>query len=125
MKPVNAFSKALLLCGGLVLASGSIHAETITQNAGVTVVRGIDNADAAAQRQTSRARAGVSVFRGESASAPQPAAPAPATAPVGVSQVVGGQNLWIHDSATGAVTACNLRYNAYGNQRVRCHTQQP
>lgn len=125
MKLVNAFSKALLLGGGLVLASSPLLAETITQSSGVTVVRGADDAEAAAQRQTSRGRTGVSVFRGESATGPQAGAPAPLAVPAGISQLVGGQNLWVHDAATNTVTACNLRYDAYGNQNVRCHTEYP
>lgn len=125
MKLVNAFSKAFLLCAGLVLASSSLQAETITQSSGVTVVRGDDNAEAAAQRQTSRGRAGVSVFRGESTTVPQTSAPAPIALPADISQLVGGQNLWVHDAATNTVTACNLRYDAYGNQQVRCHSEYP
>lgn len=125
MKLINAFSKALLLCSGLVLASTALQAETITQSSGVTIVRGDDNADAAAQRRSSRGRAGVAVFRGESASVPQSSMPAAEPAPANISLVVGGQNLWVHDAGTNAVTACNLRYDAYGNQQVRCHTSQP
>jgi hypothetical protein len=125
MKLVNAFSKALLLCAGLVLASSPLLAETITQSAGVTIVRGEDDAEAAAQRRTSRGRAGVSVFRGESATAPQASALEPIAVPEGISQLVGGQNLWVHDAATNAVTACNLRYDAYGNQQVRCRSEYP
>jgi hypothetical protein len=125
MKLVNAFSKALLLSGGLVLASGPLQAETITQSSGVTVVRGDDDASAAAQRRSSRGRAGVAVFRGESSTVPHASAPMPSPAPAGISQVVGGQNLWVHDAASGTITACNLRYDAYGNQNVRCHSDQP
>jgi len=125
MKLINAFSKALLLGSGLVLASTTLQAETITQSSGVTVVRGDDNAEAAAQRRSSRGRTGVAVFRGESATVPQASAPPPELAPESISQIVGGQNLWVHDAGTNAITACNLRYDAYGNQQVRCHTSQP
>lgn len=121
MESIKAFSKAFLLCGGMIIASGTLQAETISQNSGVTVVRGEDNAEAAAQRQSSRGRAGVAVFRGQSSDVPANTAPVSRVAPpTGTQQIVGGQNLWVHDAGASTVTACNLRYDFYGNQQVRC-----
>ena len=118
MKSINAFSKTVLLGGCIALASGTLHAETISQSAGVTVIRGTDDAATAAQRQTSRGRDGVVVYRGESMRAP--ASQPVAIAPVATTQVVSGQNLWLHDTATNTVTACSLRYDYYGNRTVSC-----
>jgi len=115
MDTIKAFSRAFLLCG-CVVASGTLHAETVTQDSGVSVVRGADDAAAAAQRSQSRGRAGVAVFRGESAPNAAPDAP-PAPAP---KIIVSGQNLWIYDAGTGEATACSLRYDVYGNRNVRC-----
>ncbi len=119
MDTIKAFSRVLLLCGCAVAGSGALHAETITRDAGVTVVRGADDAATAAQRNVSRARAGIAVFRGESTATAASEAPValPAPAP---RQVVGGQNLWVYDAGTGEATACSLRYDIYGNRNVRC-----
>ena len=120
MDTIKAFSKAILFCGCAIVAAGPLHAETISQDGGVTVVRGADDAETAAQRQVSRGRSGVAVFRGESSSATaiqQPAAAAPVP-----TQILGGQNLWVYDAANSAVTACSLRYDYYGNRTVRCST---
>jgi hypothetical protein len=118
MDTINAFSRALLLCGCTVVASGALHAETITRDAGVTVVRGVDDPASAAQRSVSRGRAGVTVFRGETTANAAPRAPAAAPAPR--QMIVGGQNLWVYDAESGEVTACSLRYDVYGNRKVRC-----
>ena len=119
MNMINAFSKAILICVGSVAGAGMLHAETISQDSGVTVVRGVDDARAAAQRQTSRGRSGVMVFRGENA---LPPAERPAMAMPAVRQVVGGETLWIYEPAENAVTACSLRYDFYGSRHVRCTT---
>lgn len=119
MKSINAFSKAILLGSCITLSAGALHAETISQSGGVTVVRGVDDADAAGQRRTSRGRDGVAIYRGESM--PSQAGQA-AAAPVAAATVVGGQNLWLHDAATNTVTACSLRYDYYGNRTVQCST---
>jgi hypothetical protein len=119
MESIKVFSKALLLCGCVAAASGTLAAQTISQNAGVTTVRGNDSADAATQRQTSRGRAGVAVFRGESAAVPIPA-PTPSAAPAAPTQIVGGQNLWIHNAGANEVTACSIWYDYYGRRTVQC-----
>jgi len=125
MKSIKAFSKAVLLCGGMIVALSAVQAETISQNAGVSVIRGEDNADAAAQRQNSRGRAGVTIFRGQStAGAANAAPPAVATTGAPMQQIVGGQSLWVHDTDTNSVTACNLRYDFYGNQKVLCRSSR-
>jgi hypothetical protein len=119
MDTIKAFSRVLLLCGCAVAGSGAVHAESITRDSGLTVVRGADDAAAAAQRTQSRGRSGVAVFRGESAQAAAPEAQAVQVAPA-PRQIVGGQNLWIYDAGTGEATACSLRYDIYGNRNVRC-----
>jgi len=119
MESIKAFSKALLLCGCVIAASGPLEAQTITQNGGVTTVRGNDSADAAAQRQTTRGRTGVAVFRGESVTIPVPAPTASAVQPA-PAQIVGGQNLWIHNADANEVTACSLWYDYYGRRTVQC-----
>jgi hypothetical protein len=119
MDTIKAFSRVLLLCGCAVAGSGALHAETITRDAGVTVVRGADDAATAAQRSVARGRSGVAVFRGESAATADFEAPAAFSAPA-PRQVVGGQNLWVYDADTGDATACSLRYDIYGNRNVRC-----
>jgi hypothetical protein len=117
MKPIKAFSKAALLSAAVVFGSTVLHAETISQSNGVTTVRGVDDAASAEQRQSSRGRSGVVVFRGASSDAPQ--APASEQRPAGT-RVLSGQNLWIYDLANKEVTACSLRYDFYGNRTVRC-----
>jgi len=119
MDTIKAFSRVLLLCGCAVAGPAALHAETVTRDAGVTVIRGADDAASAAQRTQSRGRSGIAVFRGESTqAAAREAAPAqPAAAP---SQVVGGQNLWVYDAGSGEAKACSLRYDIYGNRTVRC-----
>lgn len=119
MRTINAFSKAVLFCGCAILGSAGSHAETITRDAGVTVIRGIDDAGTAAQRQSSRGRSGVVVFRGASTASVPPVQPQATAAPA-PTMVVGGQNLWIYDSETNTATACSLRYDFYGNRKVRC-----
>jgi hypothetical protein len=121
MKSIKVFSKAILLSGILALGSGTLRAETISQTGSVTVIRGVDDAATADQRQVSRGRSGVTVFRGTSnESAEAPAAPVflPTT------QFNGGENLWIHDAAGNDVTACSLWYDIYGNRTVRCSSSQ-
>ena len=56
MKSIKVFSKAILLSGFVVLGSAMGHAETVSQSGGVTVIRGVDNAGSAEQRQESRGR---------------------------------------------------------------------
>jgi hypothetical protein len=124
MKSIKAFSKAVLLCGGVIVASSAVQAETISQNAGVSVIRGDDNADAAAQRQNSRGRAGVAIFRGQSTDGPANAAPAAGATTGATQQIVGGQSLWVHDADANSVTACNLRYDVYGNQKILCRSDR-
>ena len=124
MKCIKVFSSAFLLLGWAAIGSTAGYAETLSQEAGVTVVRGEDSADRSAQRQTTRGRAGVVVFRGQSS-----AAPAAQSAPTAVyqeppRQIVGGENLWIHDPQSGDVTACSLRYDFYGNRTVRCSSDR-
>lgn len=119
MKPIKVFSKAILLSGLVVFGSGMGHAETISQSGGVTVIRGVDDPGTAEQRQESRGRMGIAVFRG--ASDPSgfvatPAAPAMAAPKL----VTGGRHLWVLDPANGDVTACSVRYNFYGNRYVQC-----
>ena len=121
MKSIKVFSKAILLSGVIALGSAPLHAETVSQSGGVTVIRGVDDAATADQRQVSRGRSGVMVFRGTSSETP--AAPAAAPAPVvPVTQFNGGENLWIHDAAGHEVTACSLWYNEYGYRTVRCRS---
>jgi len=117
MKPIKAFSKATLLAAAFVLGSSVLHAETISQSNGVTTIRGVDDAAAAEQRQSSRGRSGVVVFRGASSDTPQ--APAVEERPAR-KRVTSGQNLWIYDPASKEVTACSLWYDFYGNRTVRC-----
>jgi len=117
MKPIKAFSKAALLAAAVALGSSVLHAETISQSNGVTTVRGVDDAAAAEQRQSSRGRSGVVVFRGASSDAPH--APAAEERPAR-KRVTSGQNLWIYDPASKEVTACSLWYDFYGNRTVRC-----
>jgi len=119
MDTIKAFSRVLLLCGCAVAGAGALHAETITRDAGVTVVRGADDAATAAQRSVARGRSGVAVFRGESATTEEFEAPPASYAPA-PTLVVGGQNLWVYDAETGDATACSLRYDIYGNRNVRC-----
>jgi hypothetical protein len=123
MKSINAFSKALLLCGCAVAAPGVLQAETVSQSAGVTIVRGADDAESAAQRQSSRGRDGVAVFRGESSNQYDNQANTRAPVSMAPTQVVGGQNLWLHDANTNTVTACSLWYDFYGNRTVRCGSE--
>ncbi len=123
MKPIKVFSKAILLSGLVVFGSGMGHAETVSQSGGVTVIRGVDDAGTAEQRQESRGRMGIAVFRG--ASDPSgfvatPAAPAMAAPKL----VTGGRHLWVLDPANGDVTACSVRYNLYGNRYVQCDSTQ-
>lgn len=121
MKSINVFSKAILLSAVFVFGSAGVRAETVSQSNGVTVIRGVDDATTAAQRQTSHGRSGVTVFRGTST--PPAAAAAVAEAPQ-PQQVMGGRNLWIYDPARNEVTACSLRYDMYGNRTVRCSSDR-
>lgn len=115
----KALSKTALVCGCIIAGTGALHAETISQDAGVTVIRGVDDASSAALRRAARGRSGVTVFRGESAPAETAAPPAP-EAVAAPTLLVGGQNLWVYDAADSTVTACSLRYDIYGNRAVRC-----
>ena len=119
MASIKAFSKAVLLPAAVAFWAGGLHAETITQSNGVTTIRGVDDAASAEQRQTSRARSGVTVFRGTSNAAAQAAAAPEAPAAQHV-QVLSGKNLWLYDADTKQITACSLRYDSYGNRFVRC-----
>lgn len=121
MKSINFFSKAILLSAVVVFVSAGVRAETVSQSNGVTVIRGVDDATTAAQRQTSRGRSGVTVFRGTSTAPQATAAASEAPQPL---QVMGGRNLWIYDPARNEVTACSLRYNMYGNRTVRCSSDR-
>ena len=123
MKPIKAFSKAILLPAVVVFGSSGLHAETISQSNGVTVIRGVDDADSAAQRQTSRGRAGVTVFRGVSNTAAHVTVPPEAPAAPRL-QVTGGRNLWLYDADGKQITACSLWYDSYGNRFVRCDSDQ-
>lgn len=116
----KAFSKAAFVCACVVAGAGTLHAETISQDAGVTVIRGVDDASSAALRHTARERSGVTVFRGESAPAEQGAQPPTTEAAAAPTLFIGGQNLWVYDAADSTVTACSLRYDIYGNRAVRC-----
>ena len=120
MKCIKVFSSAFLLLGWAAIGSTTGVAETLSQESGVTVVRGDDSAETAAQRQTTRGRAGVVVFRGQSSAAPAPHSPPTVVHQEPPKQVVGGENLWIRDTQSGEVTACSLRYDFYGNRTVRC-----
>lgn len=119
MKSIKVFSKAILLSGLVALGSGVGHAETVSQSGGVTVIRGVDNAGSAEQRQDSRGRLGIAVFRGTSDTSSFVAAPA-APAMLAPQQVTGGRHLWIRDPANGTVTACSVQYDFYGNRHVQC-----
>lgn len=117
MRAIKLFSKAAVLFTIAVLGASGIRAETITQHNGVTTVRGVDDAETAAQRQLSRGRSGVVVFRGAS----RVVEPAPEAAEATLPQrVTGGRNLWIYEPASQQVTACSLRRNIYGERVVRC-----
>ncbi len=122
MESIKAFSKAAFLSAALAFAPAGLLAETITQSDGVTTIRGVDDAAAANQRQTSRARSGVTVFRGTSVGA-QPA-PIDVPAPVQPVQVTSGKNLWFYDPATGDITGCSFWYNSYGDRLVRCDSDR-
>ena len=121
MKSINVFSKAILLSAVVVFGSAGVRAETVSQSNGVTVIRGVDDAATAAQRQTSRGRSGVTVFRGTSTPPETAAAVAEAPQP---QQVMGGRHLWIYDPTQNEVTACSLRYDMYGNRTVRCSSDR-
>jgi hypothetical protein len=121
MKSIKVFSKAILLSGIIVLGSSTLRAETISQSGGVTVIRGVDDAATADQRQVSRERSGVAVFRGRS-NGSAAASAAPIYLPT--TQFNGGENLWIHDASGNEVTACSLWYDDYGNRTVRCSSSQ-
>lgn len=117
MKPINVFSRAAVLAAVLAFGPAHLHAETISQNNGVTTIRGVDDADAAEQRLISRGRSGVTVFRGSSNALP----PAPIVedrpAPL---QVHAGQRLWIYDANNDQVSACSIWYDYYGIPGVVC-----
>jgi hypothetical protein len=123
MKPIKAFSKAFLLPAAVVLGSSGLHAETITQSNGVTTIRGVDDAASAEQRQISRGRAGVTVFRGTSTPHAQTAVASEAPAPQRL-QIKSGRNLWLYDAESKQITACSLWYDSYGNRSVRCDSDQ-
>jgi hypothetical protein len=123
MRPIKAFSKAVLLCAAVALGSGGLHAETVTQSNGVTTIRGVDDAEAAAQRQTSRGRDGVAVFRGASTPSAETALVPEAPAAPRV-HVTSGRNLWLYDGENNQVTACTLWYDSYGQRYVRCDSDQ-
>jgi hypothetical protein len=119
MDMIKAFSKTALVCGCVIAGAGALHAETISQDSGVTVIRGIDDADTAAQRSSARGRSGVTVFRGEGMPAETAVQPSSAAA-AAPSVLIGGKNLWVYDAGDSSVTACSLRYDIYGNRVVRC-----
>jgi hypothetical protein len=123
MKPIKAFSKAILLSAVVAFGSGGLHAETISQSNGVTVIRGVDDADSAAQRQTSRGRTGITVFRGVSSPTAHAAVPPEAPAMQRL-QVTSGKNLWLYDADSKQITACSFWYDVYGNRFVRCDSDR-
>lgn len=115
MKIVQLATAVSILVIPAIVGSASATAQTITQNGGVSVHRGIDAA--ADQRRVSKARSGVTVYRGSSNT------PAPVSAPAEPQpqlQVRGGKNLWIVDPASGEVVGCDLRRTFYGTREVRC-----
>lgn len=121
MKSFKVLPMAILLSTFGAFGPGDLRAETVSQSNGVTTIRGVDDATTAAQRQMSRGRSGVAVFRGTSTAVRTVPDASEAPQPL---QVMGGKNLWIYDPARNEVTACSLRYNMYGNRTVRCSSDR-
>lgn len=119
MKIIRLATVVSMLIVPAIVSSASAIAQTVTQNAGVSVHRGVDTA--ADQRRVTKARSGVTVYRGSSS------APAPATTPVRAEsklQIRGGNNLWIVDPTSGEVVGCDLRRTVYGTRKVRCSSDR-
>lgn len=119
MKIVQFATAVSMLVVPALVSAVPATAQTITQNAGVSVHRGIDTD--AEQRRVTRTPSGVTVYRGQSAS------PAPKASPVRAEprvRVRGGDNLWVVDTASGEVVGCDLRRTAYGTRRVRCSSDR-
>jgi hypothetical protein len=117
MKIIRLATVVSMLIVPAIVSSASAIAQTVTQNAGVSVHRGVDTA--ADQRRVTKARSGVTVYRGSSS--------APATTPVRAQskfQIRGGNNLWIVDPTSGEVVACDLRRTVYGTREVRCSSDR-
>ncbi len=118
MKIVQLATAVSMLVVPALVGAVSGTAQTITQNAGVSVHRGVDTD--ANQRRVSKTR-GVTVYRGESSG------PAPMVSPARTEpriQVRGGENLWVVDTVSGEVVGCDLRRTAYGTRRVRCSSDR-
>ncbi len=119
MKIIRLATMVSILVIPAIVSSASAIAQTVTQNAGVSVHRGVDAA--ADQRRVTKARSGVTVYRGSSS------APAPTTTPVRAQsklQIRSGNNLWIVDPASGEVVGCDLRRTVYGTRKVRCSSDR-
>lgn len=119
MKIIRLAIAVSMLVAPAIVGSVSATAQTVTQNAGVSVHRGVDTA--ADQRRVSKARSGVTVYRGSSN------APAPVSAPAERQpqlQVHGGDKLWIVDPNNGGVVGCEMYYTVYGTREVRCSSDR-
>ncbi len=115
MKIIRLATAVSMLVFPTLAGSTTVQAQTVTQDAGVAVHRGVDAATD--QRQVTKTRTGVTVHRGSS---PTPTA---ASVPVRAQprlQVRGGDNLWIVDPASGEVVGCDLTRTVYGTREVRC-----
>ena len=119
MKIVQLATAVSMLVVPALVGAVSAAAQTITQDAGASVHRGVDTD--ANQRRVTKTRSGVTVYRGQSSG------PAPKASPVRAEprvQVRGGKNLWVVDTASGEVVGCDLRRTAYGTRRVRCSSDR-
>jgi hypothetical protein len=119
MKIIRLATAVSMLVVPAIVSSASAIAQTVTQNAGVSVHRGVDAA--ADQRRVTKARSDVTVYRGSSNT------PAPASAPVQTQpqlQARGGDKLWIVDPDNGNVVGCELYYTYYGTREVRCSSDR-
>lgn len=119
MKIIRLATAVSMLVVPAIVGSTSAIGQTVAQNAGVSVHRGVDSA--ADQRRVTKARSGVTVYRGSS-NAPAPASKSARTQPP--LQVRGGDNLWIVDPASGEVVGCDLRRTVYGTRKVRCSSDR-
>lgn len=119
MKIIRLATAVSMLVVPALVSSPSAIAQTITQNAGVSVHRGVDAA--ADQRRVTKSRSGVTVHRGTSSERTPAATPIRAQPKV---QVRAGKNLWIVDPASGEVVGCDLRRTVYGTRKVRCSSDR-
>lgn len=119
MKIVQLATAVSILVIPAIVSSVSATAQTVTQNAGVSVHRGTDTGDN--QRQVTKSRTGVTVYRGSSTAKSREAMPVRKEAKL---QVRGGDNLWIVDPASGEVVGCDLRRTVYGTRKVRCSSDR-